>query len=206
MHIQIPTSVVRNENTFINNEEFLLYSRLCFLFFKNYKNEEIKVDHKKLMGKLSIGDTRTLKNRLLQLHNAGLIRNKIDILPRRSELVILFNDRVIKENKYFTMMNVDIFNHLDKITSHSFRLLFYYKSHINLKQEGVDYCFVGVETLKNRLKMGGHTINQANNNLVENKLIEIKKHKLKHNYEYDEQDELVFDKYNNHYYINKKLF
>lgn len=207
MHIQIPTNVVRNEEIFLNNEEFLLYVRLCYLYFKNYQNEEIKLDHKKLMGKLLIGDARTLKQRLNKLHKNKLIHNKIDTLPRKGEMVILFNKNITETSKHFTMLNVKIFDYLHIISPHAYRLLFYYKSHINLKSENkIDYCFVGVETLKNRLKMGGHTIKLANDELVENKLIKIVKHKLKADDNYNDNDELIFDKYNNHYYIEKEMF
>jgi hypothetical protein len=205
MHVQVPTFTIRNEEIFLSNEEFLLYTRLCFLFFKNYRNEEIKIDHKKLMGKLLIGDSRTLKTRLNQLHKHGLIHNKIDKLPRKGEMVILFNEKVIKESEHFTMMNAKIFDYIGNISSHAFRLLFYYKSHINLKDK-VDYCFVGIETLKHRLKMGGHTIKLANDELVNNKLIKIEKHKLTNTDTYNEDDELIFDRYNNHYIVSKEMF
>jgi len=205
MHVQVPTYIVRNENIFLTNEEFLLYARLCFLFFKNYKNEEIKVDHKKLMGKLLIGDSRTLKQRLNSLHKNNLIHNVIDKLPRKGEMVILFNENILKDSVHFTMMNTDIFNYVGEINPHAFRLVFYYKSHINLK-ENKTYCFVGVETLKHRLKMGGHTIKLANDELVGNKLITVTKHKLHNTESYNDEDELIFDRYNNHYTINKKMF
>lgn len=207
MHVQVPTNVIRNEDIFLNNEEFQLYARLCFLYFKNYKHEEIKVDHKKLMGKLGIGDTRTLKSRLNGLYKTGLLLNEIDKLPRKGEMVILFNSIIIEDSKHFTMMDVKIFDYIEKISCHAFRLVFYYKSHINLNDDKkLNFCFVGVETLKNRLKMGGHTIKLANDELVKNKLIKIEKHRLENTNEYDEEDELIFDRYNNHYIVNEKLF
>lgn len=208
MHIQIPTNVIRNEDMYINNDEFLLYVRLSYLYFVNNQNEEIKLNHKKLMGKLNIGDSRTFKSRLNKLHKVNLIRNKIDKLPRKDELIILFNSDILSQSKHFTMMNVSIFDYMDKISPHAYRLLFYYKSHINKddKERKIDYCFVGVETLKNKLKMGGHTIKLANDELVENELIKIVKHKLTTNYEYNIADELIFDRYNNHYYVTEKMF
>lgn len=205
MHVQVPTNIVRNEDILLTNDEFQLYARLCYLYFKNYKNEEIKVDHKKLMGKLLIGDSRTLKTRLNGLFKHNLIHNKIDNLPRKGEVVILFNEKRLKESKHFTMMNVDIFKYIGEINSHAFRLVFYYKSHIN-KKENKSYCFVGVETLKNRLKMGGHTIKLANDELVKSKLIKVERHKLTNTGDYNEDDELIFDRYNNHYIVNEQLF
>lgn len=207
MHVQVPTNVIRNEDIFITNEEFVLYVRLCLLYFKNYKDEQIKVDHKKLMGKLKIGDSRTLKQRLNSLYKNKLILNEVEKLPRKGEMVIQFNGKVIDESKHFTKMDVKIFDYVEKINPHSFRLIFYYKSHINMKEDRrLNFCFVGTETLKERLKMGGHTIKTANDLLVENKLIKVVRHKIENTYSFNEDDELIFDRYNNHYFVNEKLF
>jgi hypothetical protein len=210
MHVQVPSSVVRNEDVHLTSGDFLLYARLCFLYFKNYKNEEIKVDHKKLMNNLHISDTRTLKKRLGSLYKNKLINNEITKFPKKGEIVILFNGKISVESKHFTQMNVKIFDYLEEIDEHSFRLVFYYKSHINLnsKDEGkkIDFCFVGMDTLANNLKMAKKTIVESNKVLSKCKLIKIEKHKLKTNYEYDQNDELVYDKYNNHYKLNNELF
>lgn len=206
MHVQVPTNVIRNEDIYIDNGSFLLYVRLCFLYFKNYQNVEIKIDHKKLMRNCYIHDTRTLKKRLDVLHKAGLIENKIDKLPKKEEIVILFNGKILKGN-YFTKMDAKVFNYLEEVNEHALRLLFYYKSHINKDSgKGIDYCFVGIETLKVKLKMGSDTIKEANDKLKKLKLIKIIKHELKHDYEYDENDELIYNRYNNHYIVNNELF
>lgn len=212
LHVQVPTNVVRNENIFINNGDFLLYVRLCYLYFRNFNHEEIKIDHKKLMRNIGVSDTRTLKKRLHNLYKSGLIKNEIKSFPKRGEIVILFNGDVQQESKHFTMMNIKIFDLLEKIDEHSFRLVFYYKSHINKdikkkdSQKVIDYCFVGIETLKNNLKMGSDTIKQANERLIKHKLIKIVKHKLKHDDQYDENNELVYDRYHNHYIVHNELF
>lgn len=204
MHVQVPTYIVRNEEIHISNDAFLLYVRLCYLYFRNYQQEEMKVDHKKLMCNLGIYDTRTFKKRLTELSKVGLIHNEIISLPRKGEITILFNGDVLK-NGHFTMMDCKLFDYLEKINEHAFRLLFYYKSHIN-KKENKHYCFVGIETLKVKLKMGSDTINKANELLVKCKLLKIHKHKIETTYTYDEKDELIFDKYNNHYIVDEKLF
>jgi hypothetical protein len=204
MHVQIPTYIVRNEEIHISNDAFLLYVRLCYLYFRNYQQEEMKVDHKKLMNNLGIYDTRTFKKRLTELSKVGLIHNEIISLPRKGEITILFNGEVLK-NGHFTMMDCKLFDYLEQINEHAFRLLFYYKSHIN-KKENKHYCFVGIETLKVKLKMGSDTINKANELLVKCKLLKIHKHKIETTYTYDEKDELIFDKYNNHYIVDEKLF
>lgn len=207
MHVQVPTNVVRNDEIYIDNGSFLLYTRLCLLHFRNYNDDEIKVDHKKLMNNLNISDTRTFKKRLNVLYKEGLILNNPSTMPRKGEMVILFNSKIIKESPHFTKMDVSIFDYIDKINEHSFRLVFYYKSHINKDSEKhLKYCFVGFETLKVKLKMGGATINEANKVLVKNKLIKITKHKLEDTGTYDKNDELIFDRYNNHYTVNDDLF
>lgn len=212
LHVQVPTNVIRNEGMYISNGDFLLYTRLCYLYFRNYNNEEIKIDHKKLMRNIGVSDTRTLKKRLLSLYKNKLINNEIKTFPKRGEIVILFNGNVQKESKHFTMMNLKIFDFLEKIDEHSFRLVFYYKSHINKgvkKKENekvIDYCFVGIETLKNNLKMGSDTIKNSNELLVKHKLIKIIKHRLAHNDEYDEDNELIYDRYHNHYIVREELF
>lgn len=131
MHVQIPTYIVRNDDISISNGDFMLYARLCLLHFKNYSNDEIKVDHKKLMDNLNISDTRTLKRRLESLFNLGLILNRPATMPRKGKTVILFNSNVKSKGNNFTMINAEIFNYIDVINEHAFRLLFYYKSHIN---------------------------------------------------------------------------
>ena len=73
-------------------------------------------------------------------------------------------------------------------------------------KKGLFYCHVGFETLKVKLKMGSTTIQEANKQLTENKLIKIEKHKLENTGAYNEKDELIFDRYNNHYIVNEKLF
>lgn len=159
------------------------------------------------MGILYIGDSRTLKNRLNTLYKANLIGNKVDILPRKGKMTILFNEAVRSSETFFTQINADVFNYLDKINHHAFRLLFYYKSHINFKEDRrLDYCYVGRETLKVRLKMGSSTIQEANEQLTKNKLIKITKHMLERREEdYDDNNELIFDRYNNHYSVTEKM-
>jgi hypothetical protein len=203
--VKVPTNIVRNEDIHISNGEFLLYARLCYLYFRNFHKEEIRLDHKILMCNSGIFDTRTLKKRLHSLYDNELIKSKIEKLPKRKEIAIQFNGEVFGD-KYFTMMNSDVFKY--GLTEYSFRLLFYYKSHININDTDKDrnFCFVGYETLMDRLKMGSNTIKQANNYLVESKLIKIEKHKIGHDYSYDENDELVYDRYNNHYKLNIDLF
>jgi len=206
--VKVPNEVIRNETVKISSGDFVLYLRLCYLYFKNYQKEEIEIDHKKLMINIGITDTRTLKKRLQSLHKNKLIKNEIKSLPRRGNMKIVFNSDFFQKGKYFTMMNTRIFNYIHKLNEHSIRILFYYKSHINLNDEDKSkkYCFVGLETIKNNLKMGWDTLLKANDELTDYNLIRVVKHKLKTDYSYNENDELIFTKYNNHYYVSESLF
>ncbi|MEH7346006.1 hypothetical protein V7122_19370 [Bacillus sp. JJ1532] len=207
--VKVPTGIVRNEEKYLSNDEFVMYARLCFLYFRSYNKKEIKLDHKKLMRFLKISDTRTFKSRLKKLYKLGLIEEEISKLPTKGTLTIVFNEKVYEEDKHFTMMNADVFNYWvnDQIDEYAFRQVFYYKSHINLddKERDRSYCFVGYETLVKRLKISKTKVKEANKQLEVAKLLKIVIHKLGTNYEYGENDELVFDRYNNHYYVAKSL-
>lgn len=207
LYVQVPSKVVRNEDVSLDSCSFALYARLCFLYFRNYRNNEIQIDHRKLMCNLGIGDSRTLKSKLSVLHKQGLILKGIDKLPRKKQLTILLNKEPLDNMEHFTMLSAEVFDLLDNISYNSFRLLFYYKSHINLDDTHRDrsFCFVGYETLSNKLKMGRTTISESNEELKASKLIIIERHKIGHNYEYDESDELEFNKWNNHYKIVDSL-
>lgn len=210
MKVKVPSKIVRNEDVFLKNDEFLLYARLCYLYFKNYQNKELYIDHKKLMRICLMTDTRTLKKRLQTLYKHDLILNKIDKLPTKGELLVVFNDDYYSGDDHFTLMNAKVFTYLqtDTIDEYAFRQLFYYKSHINKDDKSRDrsFCFVGYDTLVNRLKVSKSKVKEANDKLVAAKLIKVKKHELKTNFEYDEDDELITGRYNNHYTICGDLF
>ncbi|MCP1148015.1 MULTISPECIES: hypothetical protein [Bacillus] len=208
LHVEVPTHIIRNEKFYISNQEFHLYAYLCFLYFRNFSEEELELDHLKLKNFLKISDARTLKKRLDALYKHNLIRNKIEKLPTKGTLKIMFNGDV-KKDEMFCKMNPNIFTYFknDQIDSNGIRLAFYYKSHINEKElASRDYCFVGFETLKERLKIGSTTISNANDSLKKAKLVKIKSHKLETSYDYDEDDALVFDRWNNHYHILAPLY
>lgn len=210
LHVKVPSGIVRNEKDYLSNVEFVMYVRLCFLYFRNYQNKEIKLDHKKFMLFLKILDTRTFKSRLKKFYKLRLIENEITKLPTKGTLTIVFNEEVYEEDEHFTMVNADIFNYWrnDQIDEYAFRQVFYYKSHINKEDKEHDrsFCFVGYETLVKRLKVSKTKLQEANEQLVDAKLIKIVKHKLEPTYEYDESDELVYDRFNNHYYVHNSMF
>ena len=164
------------------------------------------MDVNKLKKFLKISDNRTLKAKLNNLYKHNLIENKIESLPRKKEIIIVFNDELYNSFKQFTFISADLFDLYkeEKINCDGFRLIMYYKSHINRKT-GNNYCFVGYATLATRLKISNSTIQEANNKLLKEKLLKIEINKLEPTYEYNEQDEIIFTKYNNHYYVAESL-
>lgn len=211
LYIHIPTYVVRNDgDCYISNDEFVLYTHLCFLYFRKFQKKEIEVvDHKKFRLFLRIADSRTFKKRLRNLYKAGLIENEIIDLPNKGTITIILNEEAYQRGDHFTRLSSEVFTYWlnDQIDEYAFRQLFYYKSHINLNDEDKTkhYCFVGFETLTKRLKISRSSVESANEQLVKVKLIDVKVGKLQNTGTYNELDELIFHRPNNEYHVARKL-
>lgn len=208
LYIKIPSHIVRNEKFYLSNSEFLLYAKLCFLYFRNYYNNDIELKHKDLMLSLKMTDTRTLKKYLNNLYRNKLIHNEIKTFPKRGNLIIQFNGEVYDNDEHFTIISAKLFTYYenDQINEYAFRQAVYYKSHINPKEVNRNFCFVGYSRLSEVLKISRSKIKEANEQLRKNKLIKIVSHKLEPTYEYDEKDDMTYDRYNNHYYVSKSLY
>ncbi|TCN25504.1 hypothetical protein [Mesobacillus foraminis] len=208
LHVQVPTYIVRNDGIFLSNSEFVIYVRLCFLHFRNAKEDKavLEIDHRELMRLCQISDTRTLRKRLKQLHKLDLIKNEIEKLPTKGRLKIIFNPDKL-ESDHFTMMSTSIFTYLanGQIDEYAFRQVFYYKSHINTKEDK-KFCFVGYDTLVERLKISKTNIKAANDKLKKAKLVKITVHKLEWSGGYTDANELYYEKFNNHYTVDNSLF
>lgn len=203
--MQVPNEIVRNEWFKLDAYAFAVYTRLKFMLFRNYGNNEIEFDHRKLMHKLHISDTRTLKKSFKQLHKEQIILEYIDKLPTKGALKVTFNPKV-EESKGFTQFYTDIYNYIEDIGVIGLRLLFYYESRISRSGSEISpYCFAELRTIARELGIDKDTVKRYNDILKSKKLIKIDKHKLECTYDYDENDEIVFQKYNNHYYINENL-
>ncbi|KIL74345.1 hypothetical protein [Bacillus badius] len=209
LQVKVPTKVVRNEEDYLSNAEFVLYTRLCFLYFRNFQDKKITLDHKKLMLFCKISDNRTFKTRMKKFYKLGLIEEEIPKLPTKGYLTIIFNEKVCSEDEHFTMLNADIFNYWmnDQIDEYAFRQVWYYKSHINLhdKERDRSFCFVAMDTLADRLRISKEYVHNANKQLKKLKLIQVVKHKLESTDMHNEADELIITKYNNHYYVADSL-
>ncbi|TWE06423.1 hypothetical protein FB550_102445 [Neobacillus bataviensis] len=209
LYVHIPSYVVRNEGIYISNDEFVMYARLCFLYFRKFHEKEIELDPKKFRLFLRIGDTRTFKKRLNNLNKAGLIETEIQDLPNKGTIKIVLNEEAYKKGEHFTKLSSEVFTYWlnDQIDEYAFRQLFYYKSHINLndKDKTKWYCFVGFETLTKRLKISRSKVESANDQLKEAKLITVKVNKLQNTGTYNECDELIYHRPNNEYHVAKRL-
>ncbi len=203
LYVHVPT--VRNEDICLNNDEFVMYTRLCFLQFRNPKEKGnvLEMDHRKLMNFLKITDTRTFKKRINHLHSLDLIKNKTENVPTKGKINIVFNDS-IAEGRTFTKLSASIFTYFnnDQIDTYAFRQIFYYKSRINknLDGNGHDYCFSGFESMTKRFRISKSKVEEANKQLKKAKLLKIVKHKLEPTHEYID-DVLQYDRYNNHYFV-----
>ncbi|MGJ3196960.1 hypothetical protein [Peribacillus frigoritolerans] len=206
LYVHVPSHIVRNEDIYLNNEEFAMYARLCFLHFRNPKEKGnvLEIDHRKLMNFLKITDTRTFKKRVNYLHSLDLIKNEFEKVPTKGKIHIIFNDSAIAESENFTKLSASIFTYFnnDQIDTYAFRQIFYYKSRINknLDGNGHDYCFSGFESMTKRFRISRSKVEEANKQLKKAKLLKIVKHKLEPTHEYID-DELQYDRYNNHYFV-----
>lgn len=206
LYLKVPTSIVRNDDFHITSDEFILYSLLCYFYFRKYREKEIVLNLRYVKEFFGIKDNRVLKNRLNKLNDYKLIENRICTLPRKNELTIVLNNNLYNSHDVFTLISTELFDLFKegKINTHAFRLLMYYKSHINLHNNNC-YCFVGYETLVTKLKASKSTIFEANSQLKKERLIKVSKHKLEPAYEYNDLDKLIYTRYNNHYYVTNRL-
>jgi hypothetical protein len=81
------------------------------------------------------------------------------------------------------------------------RLLYFYESYINRNNNKVKFCYVSYETVRDCIGLSTKTIAEYNDVLIKTKLLKVTKHRLGTEYEYDKDDALVFDRWNNHYEV-----
>jgi hypothetical protein len=202
--IQVPDEIIKNEWFKMNSYTFTVYTYLKFLHFRNYNIDEMEINHNKFKHKLYISDNRTLKKCFETLHKEQIIMEYINKLPTKGNIKLTFNP-LPYESKKFTQLPATIINKIEHIGAIGLRLLFYYESFINRKEaRAKQFAFPSIETISKDLKLNHETILKYNDILKENKLLKIKKHKLEFTFEYDELDQPLFTKYNNHYCVLKE--
>ncbi|MGG3920419.1 hypothetical protein ABEV41_00465 [Geobacillus thermodenitrificans] len=203
LQIQIPDEIIRNYCVDFNHYDFGVYAMLKYAHFRNPKQDKgkLEVDHKFIMNKLFINDSRTLKKSLNKLYKYGFIDSEVKRLPRNGALKLEFNPVPFK-TKTFTQLPANLINKIEHIGLIGYRLVYYYESYINRKDViSKQFCFVGQDTISDELNINKETIKKYNDILKKNKLITIKRHQLEFD-GYDDLDNVVFTKYNNHYYVH----
>lgn len=203
IYLQIPDEIIRNQCVDFNHYDFGVYAMLRYAHFRNPNKDKdmLEVDHKFMMNKLFINDSRTLKKSLNKLYKYGFIEEEIKRLPRNGILKLKFNPSPFK-TKSFTQLPTNLINKIEQIGLIGYRLIYYYESYINRKDViSKQFCFVGQDTISSELNINKETIKKYNDILKKSKIVTIKKHKLEFD-GYDDLDNIVFNKYNNHYYVH----
>ncbi len=194
--LQIPTEIVRNIGFKVDEKSFAVYAFLLYKKFKAFNNSEIDVLLKDIKVVTGITDNRTIKKCFSNLHNQGLIKNKIDKLPINNPLQIT----MLKPYKddYFTQIPLDLLRSIDSIGLIGFRLMYYYESYINRSDMTKLFCYPSYETIQIDLGISNFSVTKYNKLLAKEKLITITKHKA----EYDPFGDGGLEKFNNHYTVN----
>ncbi|MGD7051439.1 hypothetical protein [Sutcliffiella horikoshii] len=201
--VQIPTDIVRN-NEYTAGEFTLLAKLIQAYYIPKVKNLSLNIDHKALMFYLFIKDHDTFKKHLKGLFEKGAIKNEITTLPRKGPLVIELSDEIIPQlNKkgHFTQMQSNVLSRdvIEAVGYIGVRLLYYYESYINYKDIARRFCWIGEETTANDLGITEKTVIKYNKFLEKRKFIKIDKHKSENGYNHN--DQYVYFRYSNHYFI-----
>jgi hypothetical protein len=189
--------VVRDPN--LNPSDF---STLLYLKLLSFYNSAMsfEVDPKKLSLKLKMDDIRTLKKCIESLISNGYLLEGVEF-KRKSPISIRLSNEKLHQNPPFTQLPATVFEFIETINYFGVRLLYYYESYINRNGIHKQYCYPSIETIVKETGITKNTVTKYNDILVKNKLLKIEKHKLGTEYKYDEQDNLIFDRFNNHYYV-----
>jgi len=150
------------------------------------------------MFKFGIKSNTTLKSMLKSLYDNSLINTEITQLNRHDNLIIELNDKYIMK-KPFTLMHINLYYMVNKIGCDGIRLMYYYESRINRNKDSHQFCFTGVRRISAETKVNKNKINDVNRNLKKSKILKIECHGLENTYEYDEFDQEIKSRYNNHY-------
>jgi hypothetical protein len=199
--IQLPTAIVRNEGFNLNALDFVVVAILKYFFYKNNEDARLVIDHKVIMNKLGIRDTRTLKTVFSSLYQNKIILNEVKKLPNRGLIELSLNIEIFKQQEgHFTQLPTRLLDYITILTYTGYRLLYYYQSFINLKTINRHYAFPGFEKICKDLRITDKTLDKYNKHLVKHKMLKIIKHELKE-FGYNDDGKLLFHKYQNHYYV-----
>lgn len=198
--VLIPDCVIRNEDGInISPKEFVLYYYLKILYDRQ-KNTKIKLNHNKFMAKFNIKTNTTFKKLVSGLHENKLIMNNIDKLPKHENIIIELNEEIL-QRKPFTMIHINLYHLYEKVECEGLRLIYYYESRVNRsKQICSQFCFAGIRTIAQETKINKNKLKGINEKLVKLKLLKMEKHEMGGIGMYNEFNQEINIKYNNHYF------
>ncbi|WP_048896732.1 hypothetical protein [Priestia filamentosa] len=204
--IQMPNSVIR-DSEFSSASFYVLAKFIQRFYVQKQSTTTFQLDHKQFMYYAGIKSNQGFKKILNELYERGVIKNKIDTLPRKELLTIEFNAEWCDEQgKPFAQLPYTILSKelLDLIGYQGVRLLFYFRSYI--RNTAHHFCFTSQETIATETDMTENTITKYTKILKDNKLIRVSKHVLTATYSYEEDEfnnsKMEFKKYNNHYFLD----
>ncbi|WP_169834405.1 hypothetical protein [Paenibacillus donghaensis] len=198
--IQMSNAIIRDRE--IGSVEFSLLLRLKYLIYENRGSGEIYIDIPKLRMKMEISDNRTLKKHLANLHKWGYINNFVKIERSTPSLISLDLKKFATPKKEYTQLPLSILSRVGTIGHTGVRLLYYFESYINRSIVQNQFCYSAVITICRDTGLGKTTVKEYVDILKKEKLLHVVAHKIGHNNQYNDNDELEFTKYNNHYYVN----
>ena len=196
-YILVPTSVVRGKECKLDAKTFVVYCYLLFQEFKAFrKNKTLEEDHVDLKITTAILDNRTLKRCLNDLHQLGIIDEKIENLPKKQHLNITLASST--KHHFFTKMPVNLFAHIREIGHVGFQLLFYYESYINRKQVNKEYAFPSFKAIRRDLGISFDTLLKYNDVLTRVGFLSVIRSESDNS---NEREDKTFNNWNNRYYL-----
>jgi Holliday junction resolvase-like predicted endonuclease len=157
MKLNIPVSIIRNENYKLDYNSFIIYLKLLELKEIN-KGDTLKISSIHIKQSTMVYDNRTLKKCFLTLFENKLIKFPIEKLEIKGHNIIELNK---SEENEFLEFDLDIMNLMDNIGVIGVRIICYLLSYEINKNEFVNYGEVkSVETMAKRLMLSKDTVSK----------------------------------------------
>ncbi|OMD71199.1 hypothetical protein [Paenibacillus odorifer] len=200
-YIQIPNALIRDPN--LTSLDFLILIKLKQLQFINGSYEFCFNSKEHIKLPLNINDNRTVKKSLDNLYKHKYILQPVKI-DSHSFGKVMLNSLLINAKNNYTHVYTSVMKKLPLLGYNGFRLLFYYESYINRKAIGKasnQFCYTSIDTISKETGLTNKTIIKYNELLKKERFLDIDKHELGTDYRYDENDKVIFNRYNNHYFV-----
>lgn len=207
--VQIRNDAVRDPD--LSSNGFALVVYLKYLYWKTGSKLEFEAITPDIKDYLCISDNKTLKSIFKELHCLKYLMRQVEELKQNKPILITLNkERFLtntnkEETEYFAQLPINILYAMRdrKLDRKEVRILYYLKSYINHTDSKKMYCYPGIETtMTKELNMSKNTIPKYTKLLEDKGLISIEKNVLHTSYQYDDEGRLLFNKFNNHYYLN----